>query len=314
MPRLLPLLVLCLVLCSPLPSTSAAEPNSPNAINITACAPRIEKREPASERMRTLHAEQMLYLHSIVGAGVCEHFYLDLGTNIGVSIRKVYEPQYYPDAPLITRFDEIFGLNRSRVCSVGFEPNAVHVDWLQQIQKSYRRAGFPAVIFTSSALAAEAGALKFFRIAGYQEAGSSVMDLHGLNDDYVEAIAVDTNAFLQHLFHLWHLSASYTPGKSKVFAKMDIEGSEYFVLPHMFTGGSLCQIDEMSIEWHPSAVKCAPADAAAMAAMTWITSAACPNYRLTELDDETYSLKDPGPLPTHQSDYLKPLLPAAAYE
>jgi hypothetical protein len=135
--RLLALLVLSL-LCTP-PSTASSADELPKSINITSCGPRIEDREAAGERMRALHAEQKSYLHAIVAAGVCDHFYLDLGTNIGISIRKVYEPQYYPDAPLITKFDALFGMNRSRVCSVGFEPNAVHVDWLQQIQKSYRR-------------------------------------------------------------------------------------------------------------------------------------------------------------------------------
>ena len=69
----------------------------------------------------------------------------------------------------------------------------------------------------------------------------------------------------------------------------------------------------MTIEWHPQAVKCAPVDDAAMTAITWVTSGVCPSFHLVELDDETYSLKDPGPLPSHHSDFLKSTLPAAAF-
>ena len=33
----------------------------------------------------------------------CHHFYLDMGTNIGVQIRKLYEPNKYPKAQLHKR-------------------------------------------------------------------------------------------------------------------------------------------------------------------------------------------------------------------
>jgi hypothetical protein len=221
------------------------------------------------------------------------------------------------------------------VCSVGFEPNAVHVERLQTLQKSYRRAGFPTVIFTSTALAAQAGVLKFFRTPGQTEEGSSVMErLEG--SEFDEAIAVDTDAFLHSLFQLWHSSASYSPA-SRVFAKMDIEGSEYFVLPRMFAGGSLCHISEMAVEWHPGTVLLyctifiyytyfkvyaildiltkgalmhGPTYAADMLS-AWKASGMCPSFSLIQLDDESYAA-DPGPLPTHHSDFLQ-WLPADAF-
>ncbi|KAJ1432796.1 hypothetical protein B484DRAFT_447577 [Ochromonadaceae sp. CCMP2298] len=286
---------------------------SPRSIDIASRALIIEDREVDDGRVSTLHKEQKSYLHSMVEAGVCEHLYLDLGTNVGVSIRKVYEPQYYPRAPLIHKFDTSFGVNRTRVCSVGFEPNAVHVERLQTLQKSYRRAGFPTVIFTSTALAAQAGVLKFFRTPGQTEEGSSVIErLEG--SEFDEAIAVDTDAFLNSLFQLWHSSASYSPA-SRVLAKMDIEGSEYFVLPRMFAGGSLCHISEMTVEWHPDiltkgAARHGPTYAADMLS-EWKASGMCPSFSLIQLDDESYAV-DPGPLPTHHSNFLQ-WLPADAF-
>ena len=64
----------------------------------------------------------------------CYHVYLDVGTNVGVQIRKLYEPKLYPGAPIHSAFDKYF--NRSEttlpyICAVGFEPNPKHEEWLQ---------------------------------------------------------------------------------------------------------------------------------------------------------------------------------------
>ena len=39
----------------------------------------------------------------------CQHIYLDVGTNIAVQIRKLYEPQKYAGAAVLKVFDEYFG-------------------------------------------------------------------------------------------------------------------------------------------------------------------------------------------------------------
>lgn len=39
----------------------------------------------------------------------CHHVYLDMGTNRGVQIRKLYEPHLYPDATVLPVFDKYFG-------------------------------------------------------------------------------------------------------------------------------------------------------------------------------------------------------------
>lgn len=36
----------------------------------------------------------------------------------------------------------------------------------------------------------------------------------------------------------------------EIILKMDIEGAEYTVLPHMITGGSISYINQLLIEWH----------------------------------------------------------------
>ena len=65
----------------------------------------------------------------------CRFVYLDVGTNIGVQIRKLFEPELYPNAKIHKIFDRYFGdmkqRIRSGVCAVGFEPNPNHTSYLQ---------------------------------------------------------------------------------------------------------------------------------------------------------------------------------------
>ena len=60
----------------------------------------------------------------------CYHVYLDVGSNIGVQIRKLFEPEKYPDAYVHSIFNSQFGpidarrkasLEEGRVvCAIGF--------------------------------------------------------------------------------------------------------------------------------------------------------------------------------------------------
>ena len=46
----------------------------------------------------------------------CQHFYIDMGTNIGVQIRKLYEPDKYPKAEVLSIFESVFGRDKCKVC------------------------------------------------------------------------------------------------------------------------------------------------------------------------------------------------------
>ena len=63
----------------------------------------------------------------------CYHVYLDVGSNVGIQIRKLYEPSKYVGATIHPVFDKYFhrniqSLNSSLpyICAVGFEPNPHH--------------------------------------------------------------------------------------------------------------------------------------------------------------------------------------------
>ena len=39
----------------------------------------------------------------------CYHVYLDVGSNIGVQVRKLFQPKEYPNAPALEVFKKSFG-------------------------------------------------------------------------------------------------------------------------------------------------------------------------------------------------------------
>ena len=39
----------------------------------------------------------------------CYHVYLDMGTNLGVQIRKLYQPHLFPNATVLPVFEKYFG-------------------------------------------------------------------------------------------------------------------------------------------------------------------------------------------------------------
>ena len=119
----------------------------------------------------------------------CKHVYLDVGTNLGVQIRKLYEPSLYvgvdprmkrfaktvglgeePTAEewqagivkglafwnstsqVLPIFDEYFGrVPRCGVCAIGVEPNPRHSPRHAQVQAALRTAGFGALWLSATA-------------------------------------------------------------------------------------------------------------------------------------------------------------------
>ena len=100
----------------------------------------------------------------------CYHVYLDVGSNIGIQIRKLFEPSVYPDAAVHPIYDLNFGTfenrqryeNEHKVCTVGFEPNFQHTAYLKNLEKIYNDCGWKVKIFTETAVSDHNGAATFF--------------------------------------------------------------------------------------------------------------------------------------------------------
>ena len=77
---------------------------------------------PTLAKLHNMHAEQKRMLQGILRSGICKHLYIDMGSNIGVQIRKVYQPEGYPGAKVEPTFNQFFGSNaedRKHVCTIG---------------------------------------------------------------------------------------------------------------------------------------------------------------------------------------------------
>ena len=70
--------------------------------------------------------------------------YLDIGSNVGVQVRKLYEPELYPGSSVFKIFDNAFGApnerNYSDICTIGIEANPDHTKrlkgtvWVKKVQ------------------------------------------------------------------------------------------------------------------------------------------------------------------------------------
>lgn len=244
----------------------------------------------------------------------CDHIYFDIGSNVGVQIRKLYEPLLYPDAKVLKIFDEAFGATRDNVCAIGIEPNPVHTPRLQAIEAAYRKKGWRVVILTESAASNEGGTLTFKHDAsvGKKEWGNRAVDLPG-NDgqETYQVTAVNIAAEMKTLFgkiHARQVHAHRQGGGQGEFkrkgvhiAKIDIEGGEYKVLPALALSGMLCHLDQVFIEFHAFFY---PEGWQRTQKQQWqdfmkkmIDEDPDCHVKLTRLDDETYLL-DGKPLPT----------------
>lgn len=84
----------------------------------------------------------------------CHHVYLDVGTNIGGNIRKLYEPNTLPGAPIMAVFDKYFGPLESRrvpgaVCAVGWVSDRGQVPQLERLEQAYNKCGWKVNIQTT---------------------------------------------------------------------------------------------------------------------------------------------------------------------
>merc|ERR1719183_3438835 len=73
----------------------------------------------------------------------CKRVFVDLGSNIGVNVRKLYEPEKYHGAKLLPELEKAFGSAADRrkpesgLCALGFEPNPEHQGRLAKIEDAY---------------------------------------------------------------------------------------------------------------------------------------------------------------------------------
>ena len=237
----------------------------------------------------------------------CQHIFLDVGANRGTHVRKLFEPEKYPDAPYLASHDKSFGdaawrrqaSNTTGICAVGFEPNPRFAAAHEIIAADYALQGWK-VKFLPVAAGDHEGVLSMRTSAAedrYSEWGFSAYHDADASHELVKEVRM---APLSDV--IAQINASVPSGIRLM--KMDIEGSEYDVMPDLLKKGMLCQntIETLTIEWHsPSpAYKWTPEQLVKFHEIEHLSNNhTCESSTQTTIhafDDESY-LGDGAPLP-----------------
>ena len=225
----------------------------------------------------TTSASVLRQVHELLAEYNCTSVYFDAGSNIGVQIRKLYEPGWYLDRPdnalkgravlhtlykrsqarIMTLQDEAFGhAPRCHVCSIGFEPNPKHQPQLQHLQRTLRAAG-AGVLVVHAGLSSIDGTLQLQGVESRSHSADMTQTGVALSHSPASAqsVSVPTVDFATVLLGVRELlSRGGGSGDSKggqIVMKMDLETEEYMVLPHLIRRSALCELDAVYVEWHP---------------------------------------------------------------
>jgi hypothetical protein len=228
------------------------------------------------------------------------------GTNVGVQMRKLYNPWQFPNALVLDLFTTTYGHDRSRVCALGMEANPAHSAYLTLLNAYFRRKGYQALVLTETAASVAPGQATFHQDPGVtHELGASLasgswqkrtkqrntavtvplFDLPGFLADIVRPLAQEIQ---------WRTGSKPAQGM-----KIDAEGEEYALLPALITNGGLCDLSMIYIEAHKKSFRTKagkavgmllPAMEKAFDNMRRANPRCTVNY--THLDDETYMHAD----------------------
>jgi len=209
----------------------------------------------------------------------CHHVYLDMGTNTGVQIRKLYEPHLFPNASVLKVFQKYFGNTQHRqrklICTVGFEPNLLHQTSLEDLQESYQKCGWRVAIMTGVGVGAEEKTLRFVHRAKIKvEKGSAEKPAvffidpigHGgtlMEGDYATDAEDETSVSIVRQIRIAefinnvvakrrlpsqsHQESNFGP--PSVVMKLDVEGRETEVILDLVMSGALAHIDNIHVDW-----------------------------------------------------------------
>ena len=232
----------------------------------------------------TRGASAEMTLHAADG---CRHVYVDIGTNSGVQIHKLFNQTLFPKAAIGPIFDRYFGRGpRNDVCAFGFEPNPSHKAVLQSIEAYYRSGGRTiSISLTAGGVFSGWGVMDMKWAGGIEnkEWGASVKPVTVEAGESPPAGAVPVTDIPSWLTHnvrrrrILDQSGGLLP--PSVVMKIDIEGTDELVLAGIFSQGSLCSVDYAYVEHvRPAVLDFLAASLRASSCKT----------ELAILDDETY--------------------------
>ena len=227
--------------------------------------PKQNTDQPSSiESYLNSAAEDALVDKIIAGfpaADECQDIYFDFGSNLGVQVRKWFEPYKYTDAKATWLYEDLFGVGfvhrRRTSCTFGFEISPRHKPRLEHLQTCYKKSNWRAYFldFAVGAVSGEKLTVYGNPKSRMEDWGANVMgsELVSKNSKRRETGTVDTINIANFIAKM---SAKYKP--KQIFMKMDIEGAEFTgTLDAMLKANVLCSdvIRSASIEFHANMFK-----------------------------------------------------------
>jgi len=205
----------------------------------------------------------------------CRHVFLDMGTNTGIQIRKLYEPHLFPNASVLPIFDKFFGPIGERdlqsICAVGFEPNVMHNDVLVELEERYQGCGWQVYIALATGVGNEDKSDLDFVFKKVwpdpDKPGVAITDTHArggrfLDDNNYAKDIVEGTMFKVRQIRIAEFINRFVAtrridtdveGPTKyppsVVAKMDVEGRELDIIPDLVMSGALQHIDNLHVDW-----------------------------------------------------------------
>ena len=226
----------------------------------------------------------------------CTDVFIDLGANIGVQVKKLFEPEMYMKAQdtllmkTLNLYNQEFGepsvrkRPNSGLCAFGFEPNPKHHARLRDLEQYYFELGWKVHFFPFAVSNSDKNVTLYSD--GEPEKNEWGATLYRDTDNFkgsTQVRQVRLSDFIkQYLNHI----------QIKVI-KVDIEGAEYEVLVNLLSAGMLCQdrIKFVAIEWHTPRFQDGDLNNVyrdKTKLMKWINSQECQPSKVEEINDESY--------------------------
>ena len=194
----------------------------------------------------------------------CSDIYLDIGSNIGIQVKKFYEPEIYLNRPtnrgkrntlikVLNLYTKLYGppaermKKHSKLCVCGFEPNPKHKKVLKEIEKNYTTRGWN-VHFFPFAITDENKLLTLYSSERNPvDDGASLYVKENKIKNKITVIGQSLPDFIDK--RLGNIQIK--------LMKLDIEGSEFDVLTDLLLREMLCQkiIKNIYIEFHEKVLK-----------------------------------------------------------
>jgi len=261
----------------------------------------LELQQQASMRTSMLSTWQQAWKEDPTLFEGCSKVFVDVGSNRGTHVRKLFEPKKYPGCPYLAVFNESFGTLRSGpssltgICAFGFEANPRWSSRLKEIEKAYAAQGWRARWFAPAFVSNKTGSVTLWLNDNGTDSDWGASSKHWNNKPAksVEVPAIDLSGFMQQL------RKQALPGHKLM--KMDIESAEFQVLPKLLEMNLLCKsaLDKLTIEWHERFLEKDEIPAAKRTRQQVESSTKCtgqPDTIVQDFDDESF-LTDGMPLP-----------------